>query len=161
MGDPDGSHPWTAIADAWWIGSPDSSTTTVIYLFSKPFPCGTGGLTGPGSGWDAKVPKDTEVIELKLSWAGANQPTAAATYPVAAPPGGVGQAAPPARGNGFATWASLKGTPPVPETPATSGMVGLGAYNASSDVPGTFKLTFPGVLSGGFDAKYCAGGGEP
>jgi hypothetical protein len=131
---------------------------TVIYLLSKAHPC-SATAWAPGGGWDTKVPADAIVMELKL--AGLPPTTLPAMYSV--PLTNPALAAPPKPGQAFAIWADLNGTPPVMETSATGTSITVTAVNANMNMQGTFNLTFSGghTLSGSFDAKYCAGGGEP
>jgi hypothetical protein len=157
-GDPDGSHAWTSIAQATWIGSPDSTGTTVIYLLSKSSPCSASAWAA-GGGWDTNVPAGTIMMEFKLA---APPP---ATFPTmyTVPNTNPTLAAPPASGKAFAIWNQNTGTPPVAETSATGNTLTITAVNANMNIQGTFDLTFSGghTLSGSFDAKYCQGAGEP
>jgi hypothetical protein len=149
------------IAKAWWIGMPDSNVTGVIYLLSGDVPCGTGGITGPGSGWDSKLPTGTQIIELKLAWQGGTSPTTfPATYTVTAS-GALGSA-PPNPGQAFASYHRGPVAGNQTESPADGMTVTLTALNASTDATGTFTLTWgSNTLTGTFDAAWCAGGGEP
>jgi hypothetical protein len=156
-GNPDGAHPWTSIAQATWVGSPDSASTIVIYLLSKPYPCDANGWK-PGGGWDSKVPADSIVMELKANPVPTTFPT---MYTV--PNTNPALAAPPPKGQAFAIWSSVNGHPVAPETSAASGTLTLTSLKANTNVTGTFDLKLAGAntLSGSFDAKYCAGAGEP
>jgi hypothetical protein len=158
MGDPDGMHVWTNLAQATWIGHPDSPGTTVIYLLSKPSPCSATAWAG-GSGWDAKVPAGTVMMEFKIA---APPPT---TFPTkyTVPLTNPTLAAPPTAGKAFAIWNDQTGSPAVAETSATGADLTVTALNANTNVTGTFNLTFAGghTLTGSFDAQWCAGAGEP
>ena len=158
VGDPDGSHSWTTIAQATLLGIPDSPGTTVIYLLSKAYPCNATSWKG-GSGWDTKVPKDTIMMEIKI--AGPVPSTFPATYTV--PLTNPNLAAPPAANKAFAIWNVLTAIPPIVETSATGKGLTITALTPSVSVRGSLDLTFTGghTLSGTFDAQYCAGSGEP
>ena len=151
-------HPFTSLAQATWIGSPDSAGTTVLYLLSKPSVCSATSWAA-GGGWDTKVPVDTLMLEIKLS---APPPTTfPTTYNVVL--SNPALSAPPTAGHAFAFFNKLTGAQPVPESSASGGTITISAVNAGSDVKGSLSLTFSGggTLSGAFDATYCAGAGEP
>jgi hypothetical protein len=164
MGSADGTTPFGTIAQAWWMGMPDPGTsgsieTTVIYLLSKSMNC---TAMKPGSGWDAKVPTGTQVLELKLAWKPAT--AAPSTFPTqytVTDVKGLGSAPPPP-GSAFALWVIGPVTGNVVETPGNSGTVILTGLNAGKNATGSIDITWSGnKLTGTFDAAFCAGGGEP
>ena len=140
-----------------WVGSPDDPATIVIYLLSKPFSC-NGSVWAPGQGWDTKVPSGSIVMEFK-----ANPIPSSFPAPYTVPHTNPTLATPPPKGQAFAIWSSVNGTPVAAETSATGGTLTLTSLKPNTNVTGTFNLTFAGsnTLSGSFDASYCAGAGEP
>lgn len=163
-GSGDGTHPFATIAQAWWMGKPDPGpsgkvVTTVLYLLSKPFPCAS---MGPGSGWDAKVPAGTQVLELKLSWdPGTAEPSTFPAHYTVTDVHGLGSAPPPP-GQAFALWVIGPVVGNVIESPASGAKVSLTALNAGKNATGTFDLAYgANKLTGSFDAANCATGGEP
>lgn len=163
-GSGDGAHPFGTIAQAWWVGKPDPGPSgnvvdTVVYLLSKPFPCTS---MGPGSGWDAKVPAGTQVVELKLAWSpSTNVPTHFPAHYAVTDVHGLGSAPPPP-GMAFALWVIGPVVGKVVEMPASGQDVTLTALNAGTNLVGSFDLVYGAhPLTGTFDAAYCATGGEP
>jgi hypothetical protein len=137
--------PFTTAPTSLWLGKPDSASTEVIYVFSKPVDCATLGAPG----WDTKIPMDTQVLEMKVFG------TAPATFTVV-------KSANPATGQASVnyTLSKMVGTPA--ETAITGGTVTVTSINATKDVVGSFALTLAAdSLNGSFDAVYCAGGVEP
>ncbi len=135
--------PFTA-ATKLWIGAPDDAATTVIYAFSTSVPCSLISQHG----WDAKVPNDTQLVELK---AFGQTP---ATYTVVT-------TKTPAPGEASVNY-TFSTAANATETSASGGTVTLGALNANRNATGSYSLQFGATqLDEAFDAVYCAGGVEP
>ncbi|MEO8901379.1 MAG: hypothetical protein ABI627_07625 [Polyangiaceae bacterium] len=135
--------PFTA-ATKLWIGAPDDAATTVIYAFSTSVPCSLISAHG----WDAKVPNDTQLVELKAFGQAAGTYTVVTTKTPAPGEASVNYT--------FSTAANAT------ETSASDGTVTLSALNANRNVTGSYSLQFgTTLLDGAFDAVYCAGGVEP
>lgn len=132
-------------ATALWIGSPDSATTTVVYVFSSPVHCNDLA----SAGWDTRIPNKTQVLEMKMF---GTRPQTYKAVTTATP--GPGEAAV------NYTLSSTSGTPT--ETAGSAGTVTLAALNGMTDAVGSFALQFGSeMLSGTYDAAYCPGGHEP
>jgi hypothetical protein len=137
-------HAVDSVAAARWIGAPDSKTTTVVYVFSQPVACGDLCATG----WDARVPDGTQILELKLFG------TEPGTFKVV-------KTATPADGEASVNTTFTSGGTPA-ETSASGGTADLSALTPEESAQGDFTLAFGSEsLSGTFDAAYCPGGHEP
>ncbi|MCU1278755.1 MAG: hypothetical protein JWM53_2301, partial [bacterium] len=73
-GGPGGANPVTGdiggtmfgtVAAAWFIGHPDSNTTTVVYLFNHAVDCHDAAIKFGTMGWDMNLPANTQFVELK------------------------------------------------------------------------------------------------
>ncbi len=140
-----GGVPFTHVAAAFVIESPDSDATTVVYLFSNPVRC----LDLSFSGWDRAVSNGTLVLELKLLG------KAPGTFiSVTDPTLSVREAA--------AEWMRTSADPPPVEVRSKGGFIKLETLSARGPATGGFSLDF-GVsrLTGTFNAAFCAGGHEP
>ena len=137
--------PFNTAATALWIGMPDSSATEVVYIFSAPVDCSILGAPG----WDAKIPNNTQVLEMKVFG------TAPATFTVV-------KSATPKAGEASVNHSLSKSTPPSVESPGTGGTVTVSTINAGKDILGSFAINFSAdMLTGTFDATFCPGGVEP
>jgi hypothetical protein len=133
------------VANALWIGQPDSAATTVVYLFSKPVVC--SDLCSPG--WDTRIADGTQVLELKALG------VAPATFPVV-------KTLTPATGEAVVntTISSTSATPS--ETSGSGGTLTLTDLQDKQTAAGTFDLLFASDgLHGSFSAAYCPEGHEP
>ena len=141
-----GSAPFARVVRAWWIGTPDSPDTTVVYVFDGDVPCAALGAPG----WDTRIADGTQVLEVKLLG------TALQAYPV------VGGPLPgPGEASVNYTLSRQRGTPT--ELVANRGSAALAARQTSVSASGSFDLTFTsgGTLRGVFNAAWCPGGHEP
>jgi hypothetical protein len=131
---------------ALWIGMPDSPTTEVVYVFSNPVSCAV--LVAPV--WDARLPMDTSVLEMKTLG------TTTMAYPVAS-------TANPSTGQAVVNYTLSKTVIPSVETASGGGTVTLATINPTTLITGLFDLTFSNgdTLRGSFNAVYCPGGVEP
>jgi hypothetical protein len=165
-GSPDGTRPFGAVSNSWWIQTPDPRVaggpvvSTVVYLFSKPVPCSK--LNVPK--WDeTNELGDTQNIEIEMAWTGTTEPTA--PPPIAYSATLLTHAAVPAPGMAGVFYQVTPPQPPGPpsELGAVSGTVTLTALNATTNVTGTFDLVFAGghAVTASFDAPYCPNGREP
>ena len=137
--------PYTSVASARFIGSPDSAATTVVYVFSQPVACQE--LCGPG--WDERIADQTQSLELKMF--GTSPGTFTAVRSVTPAPG---------EASVNYTLTSTTGTPM--EVSASSGQVVLDTVNVARSARGSFDLKFGAdTLQGTFDAAHCPGGHEP
>jgi len=143
---------FNTIAQATWVGSPDSPGTAVIYLLSQPYSCKVPDWA-PGGGWDGRVPSGAQIIELKTA---GNMP---ATFSVTSV--GAAGAQPPPAGMAYVHWSLHNGATPV-EVPAVGTTVTIDTVNPKQNITGTFSLSFGGhMVSGSYNAAYCPGAGEP
>lgn len=137
--------PFTTAPTALWIGMPDSNQTEVVYVFSNPVDCATLGAAG----WDAKIPNNTQVLEMKEFG------TSPAAYTVV-------KSATPKAGEASVNHTLSKTTPPSAESPGTAGTVTIATINAGKNITGSFDVKFNAdALTGTFDATFCPGGVEP
>ncbi len=136
-------------ATVFFIGKPDSPSTTVVYVFSKVLNCGDSAISFGTPGWDQRLPLDTQILKLKTF------ATTAGTYAVV-------QSATPSSTQAQAQYELSKQTTPV-TTIASSGTITLTSVTAGSRVQGSFSVNFTGTdqLSGTLDAGYCTIGVEP
>jgi hypothetical protein len=138
---------FVGVRTAYWIGAPDSSATTVVYMFGGPVAC--SDLQTPG--WDARIADGTQVLEMKMFGT-----TAPATFTVTPSPT-------PAPGEAAVnyTLSSTTGTPM--ETSASGGKIHLLSLSPGMNAAGTFQLVYAngGSLMGDFEAISCPGGHEP
>jgi hypothetical protein len=136
---------YASVAAARVIGSPDSKSTTVVYVFSRPVACSE--LCSPG--WDERIKDQTQSLELKLFG------KTPATFSVV-------KTATPAAGETSVNYTLSSTTSTPQELGASSGQVVLAALDASGAAKGSFDLNFgTDALKGSFDAAYCPGGHEP
>ena len=143
-GSADGT-PFTTAAQALWLGAPDSASTTVVYVFSKPIAC--SDLASPG--WDTRIPDATQFLEMKMFG------TAPASFTVVT-------TLTPAPGEASVnyTLSSQTGTPN--EMGASGGTVTLDTVQAQLTATGTVDVHFAqNTLTGNYVATYCPGGHEP
>lgn len=139
-----GGAPFTQVAAAFVIESPDSDATTVIYLLSKPARC----LDLSFSGWDRTIAKGTLVLELKVLGK-----TPGSFLVVTAPTLSLRE--------GSADWTRTDEAQPV-EVRSTGGWITLDSLSPRGPATGTFSLEFGSDrLTGTFNAAFCAGGHEP
>jgi hypothetical protein len=140
-----GGTPFTHVAAAFVIESPDSDATTVVYLFSNPVRC----LDLSFAGWDRAVSKGTLVLELKLLG------TAPGTFLA------VTDRALSVR-EATAEWMRTSADPPPVEVRSKGGFIRLETLSARGPATGSFSLDFGASrLTGTFKAAFCAGGHEP
>jgi hypothetical protein len=140
-----GGAPFVNAATSLWIGAPDSPTTIVVYVFSKPVDCATLN----GALWDKRIPNDTQVLELKMIG------TTPGTYKVATTPN-------PAAGEASVNYTLSKAAGGGAETSSTTGTVTLTATVPNVHSTGSFSIKFPsGQLDGTYDAVFCPAGTEP
>jgi len=139
-----GGAPFSQVAAAFVIESPDSDATTVIYLLSKPVRC----LDLSFSGWDRTIAAGTLILELKVlgkapgSFLAVSGPTLSLR-------------------EGSAELTRTAEPQPV-EVRSTGGWITLDALVPRGPATGTFSLEFGRErLSGRFNAGFCAGGHEP
>ena len=137
--------PFTTSPTSLWIGMPDSNQTEVMYVFENPVDCATLGAPG----WDAKIPNNTQVLEMKVFG------TAPATFNVV-------KSATPKAGDASVNHSLSKTTPPSVESPGSGGTVTVTNITAGKNITGAFAVQFGAdMLTGTFDATYCPGGVEP
>lgn len=140
-----GTDPVKPVVAAYWIGQPsapaESGGGPFVYVFSGPVSCDD---LSHGSGWRARIPAGTQVLEMIIgtTTTGTAVPAAAhAAANVAEINYSFGQTSTEAR--------------------ATAGNVTLSAYVAGASVDGSVNATFPaGSVTGTFHAVYCASGNE-
>lgn len=133
------------VAQSLWLGAPDSTSTTVVYVFSKPVAC--SDLASPG--WDTRIPDATQFLEMKM-------------FGTAPAPFTIVTTLTPAPGEASVnyTLSSQTGTPN--EMGASGGTVTLDTIQAQLTATGTFNVHFgQNALTGKFAATYCPGGHEP
>jgi hypothetical protein len=133
------------VVAAYWIGKPNDPTESAggpfLYLFSGPVTCDD---LSHGSGWRARIPAGTQVLELIVGTTKTATPVPAAAHAAA-----------------DVVEANYSFGGSTAEARATSGNVTLTAYVAATNVDGTVDLTFPsGSAKGTFHAVYCATGNE-
>jgi hypothetical protein len=139
-----GGAPFTQIAAAFVIESPDSDATTVIYLLSKPARC----LDLSFSGWDRTIAKGTLILELKVL-----EKAPGSFLVVTAPTLSLRE--------GSADWMRTDEVRPV-EMRSTGGWITVDSLSPRGPATGTFSLEFGSDrLTGTFNAAFCAGGHEP
>ncbi len=139
------ANPFAKVATAYLAGAPDSTSTTVVFLFSKPVKCADIGAAA----WDARIPDGTQILELKIF--GQMPGTFTAVTTVTPAPGEVSV---------NYTLSSTSTTPK--ETGSSGGSLVLETLTAGTSASGTFDIKFgANSLSGRFDAIYCPGGREP
>jgi hypothetical protein len=138
--------PFDSVATSLWIGAPDSPSTTVVFLLSRPTGCSE--LCSPG--WDTRIRANTQILEIKMVG------TTPATFAVVAGvTPGLGEAA---------TTYTLSANTGVPnEIGGSGGTVTLTTLAPAATAAGRFTLAFGGGedLDGIFDAAFCSGGHEP
>ena len=143
-GMPDTAPATFTAATQLWIGAPDDAATTVVYAFSTSVPCSL--ISAPG--WDAKLPNDTQLVELKAFGQAAQTYTVVTTKT-------------PAPGEASVNY-TFSAAARATETSASDGTVTLSALSAKHSATGSYALKFGTTqLDGEFDASYCAGGVEP
>jgi len=140
-----GGTPFTRVAAAFVIESPDADATTVVYLFSNPVRC----LDLSFSGWDRTVENGTLVLELRLlgkapgSFLAVTDPTFSAH-------------------EAAAEWMRTSADPPPVDVRSKGGWITLDSLSPRGPATGTFSLDFgASQLAGSFKAAFCAGGHEP
>ena len=144
------------VMSAFWIGMPDVAATTAVYLIGAPVAC--ADITS--SGWSHTIPANIKIFEMILQ----TRAPAAGSYTVSA-------GAPPVGG---AEVQYIVSSPVRNETRATSGSISLTALTPNTAATGTFGVQFLGagdagdagdagasMLSGTFNAVYCAAAHEP
>jgi hypothetical protein len=148
------------VATAWFIGHPDSNTTTVVYMFNHAVDCHDAAIKFGTMGWDMNLPANTQFMELK-----AFGPIPAVTP--ATPPGDytVTTSMNPTTGEAAINHSLAPGGGAASgETIGNSGKITVATISASK-VTGSFTITFPsppgGTLMGTFDAGLCDVGVEP
>ena len=142
-GSADGS-PFSSAGGALLIGAPDSASTTVVFLFSKPVHC--SALASPG--WDRRIDVGTQILELRMFGTSPGTFRAVTTTT-------------PAPGEASVNYALSSTAPPI-EITAASGGVTLTTLTPNAVAGGSFDLRFGGnALSGTFDAAFCLAGHEP
>ena len=143
-GSADGT-PFDTAAMALWLGKPDDPATTVVYVFSKPVKC--ADLATPG--WDTRITDKTQFLEMKTF--GLTPRTYTVTKSLTPAPG---------EASVNYTLSATTGTPK--ETSSGGGTVTLKTVVATTNVTGSFDLTFgSNKVSGTYDAAFCPGGSEP
>jgi hypothetical protein len=140
-----GSTPVAPIVAAYWIGKPsnpaESGGGPYVYAFSGPVTCDD---LSHGSGWIARLPAGTQVLEMIIGTTTTGTAVNAAAH-----------AAPGVAEINYATATSSN------ESRASTGSVTLSAYAAGDSVDGTVTAMFAsGSVSGTFHAVYCANGNE-
>jgi hypothetical protein len=164
-GTPNGARQFGVVSNAWWIEKPDprvaggSVVSTVVYLFSRPVPC--GNLSTPK--WDEnREPADTENLEIEMAWSGPTQPTPPPPISYQAVSASKGSVPPSGMAGVFYQVTPQQPPGPPMEWPVTSGTVILTGLNPNVRATGTFDVTFVGGhVTGHFDALYCPNGREP
>jgi hypothetical protein len=140
-----GGAPFTDIAASFVIESPDSDTTTVIYLFSKPVRC----VDLSFAGWDRGLGAGGSVLELKVSGKAPGSYLSVTTPTLSAR-------------EAVAEWmrTSTKGI--ANEVRSSGGWITVDSLSPLGQATGTFALEFgAGQLKGSFRAAFCPGGHEP
>jgi hypothetical protein len=130
---------WTKVSTAYWIGknAPGGPAVT-IFLFEAPVAC----ADIVNANWDKTATGAHQILELSFTEQAARPFTVMTDV--------------------FAAYLLSDYNPD-----AFAGMVTLSAINATTNITGSFDLTFslPNApvdrLMGTFDAKYCADGVEP
>ncbi len=152
-----GGSPFGSVMSAWTIGNPDSSSTTVVYLFNKAVQCHDAKIQFGQMGWDANLPDQTRFLEMKLF--GATPATTPATMPGDYK---VTKSMTPAHGEASANYSLSKAGGASAETSAASGTVTLKTIVDPASATGQFTLTFGAdTLTGSFTAGFCDVGVEP
>ena len=143
--------PFNTAATTFFIGRPDVTSTTVMYVFSKPVNCHDAAIQFGMMGWDTRLPVDTQVLKLKTFG------TTAATYTVVKPPA----TGTPSPGQALAAHELIKATPV--QTSSGSGTVTLTSVAPGTLVQGSFSVAFTGTdqLNGTLEAAFCDVGVEP
>ena len=133
--------PFSSAAVSYLIGTPDSASSIVVYVFSIPVGCSVLSSTG----WDTSVPAGTHVLELKM------QGTGSGTFNVT-------KSSTPAPGEASAN-STLAGN----EVIARGGTVTLQTIAAGASATGSFSVQFDNneFVMGTFSAMFCPGGHEP
>jgi hypothetical protein len=133
--------PFSSAAVSYVIGAPDSTSSSVVYLFSIPVECSVLGSTG----WDSSVPAGAHALELKM------QGLTPGTFNVTRSPT-------PAPGE-----ASVNSTLAGNEVIATGGAVTLQTITAGVSATGSFSAQFDNneSVNGTFNSTFCPGGHEP
>jgi hypothetical protein len=140
-----GGTPFTDVAAAFVIESPDSDTTTVIYLFSKPVRC----LDLSFSEWDRALGTGSSVLELKVLGKAPGSYLSVAT-PTLSPR------------EAAAEWKRTSATGVANEVRSSGGWITVDSLFPSGPATGTFALEFAaGHLTGRFNAAFCTDGHEP
>ena len=137
--------PFTQVASAFRIESPDSDRATVIYLLSRPVRCIDLSFTG----WDRALPHGTSVLEIEVlgKTAGSFLAVSSATLSPFEAAVEYERPSPDEPGN---------------ETRSTGGWVTIDTLSPQGPAAGTFTLDFGGDhLAGTFNALFCPGGHEP
>lgn len=143
-GSADGS-PFTTLATSYFIGSPDSAATTVVFAFSKPVSC--ADLATPG--WDRRITDATQLLEIKFFGKDPGMFTAVTTVTPA-----------PGEASVNYTLSSTSATPN--EVGANGGTTTLTSLVPGASASGGFALAFgANSLKGTFNAVFCPGGQEP
>jgi hypothetical protein len=134
-----------SVATSLWVGAPDSSSTTVVFLLSRPTACSE--LCS--AGWDRWIRADTQILELKVVG------TTPADFAVV-------ESSTPGPGQAVATYA-LSSTDGAPnEIGGSGGTVTLTNLVPGVAASGKFSLSFGSAedLDGTFDAAFCPEGHE-
>lgn len=143
-GSADGA-PFGSVATSYVIGAPDSASTTVVFVFSKPVAC--ADLGSPG--WDRRITDATQFLEIKFF--GTAPGTFRAVTTVTPAPG---------EASVNYTLSSTSSTPR--EIGSSGGAATLGALVPNASATGSFSLEFDtNRLNGTFSAVFCPGGHEP
>ena len=139
LGDVGGS-PFTSTMTVLRAGSPDVSSTTVVYMFDHAVQCSELGAIG----WDKRVQDRTQALEIKLLG------TAVKTYRIPQNEAFINY-----------TLTSMTGTPVESVASGGTGTLEV-AVGDGTRAQGNFDVTFAsGHLAGRFDAVFCPGGKEP
>ncbi len=143
-GSADGS-PFTTVATSYVIGAPDSTATTVVFVFSKPVTCAELGQ----SGWDRRIANAAQFLEIKFFGNAPGTFTAVTTVTPA-----------PGEASVNYTLSSTSGTPN--EIGSSGGTATLMSITSGASATGSFVLKFgTNALNGAFNAVFCPGGHEP
>jgi hypothetical protein len=138
--------PFTEVAAALVIESPESEDTTVIDLSSDPLPC----VDLSFSGWDRCVAAGTSILQLKVR--GKLPGRYLAVLPLTLL----------SSREGTATWMRNERAPASREMDAQGGWITIETLSADGSATGTFDLDFAsGRLMGRFHATFCGNGHEP
>lgn len=153
-----GGNMFGPVATAWFIGHPDSASTTVVYMFNHAVDCHDATIKFGVMGWDMNLPANTQFLELKTYGSAATPPTPAGDYVVTTSMN-------PTSGEASINHSLAPGGGAASnETIGNAGKITIASISASS-VAGSFTITFPsppgGTLTGTFDAGFCDIGVEP